>query len=381
MSFGGPHDPYRPQWPPHGGQNPPPPPGGGPYVPPPNQGPYPPPPPHTGPYVPPRPGPAPYGYPQPYPPQPYPPQPYPYPPRPRPTSLLGWGAFRGLRGAEWPRVRDMFGAWRRSNPGCMWLVLLAPCAWIALVPLVAGYSFARSARLRAHRLFPPRGARRIEDPQVTRLQKARAWTAAALSVLLLALYGKPEDVSGVQQQYMMRIVITPPLLLLSAPVVIGFLFRWATPATKADMRPRVRAAGKSALLYIGAVVAVPLAVAGIGMVEEADAASTTGEAGFPWLTLAMFLPLVWTVFFLGFATGPAVRTGFNTAAVHATLPALLTGVLVWEWALISLLAGGLPPGPPLIQVLAFLGGPASVTAVVWWELRVLRVRHGVALRA
>jgi hypothetical protein len=263
----------------------------------------------------------------------------------------------------------------------MWLVLLAPCAWFALVPLVAGYSFARSARLQAHRLFPPRGERRIEEPQVIRIQKARAWTAAALSVLLLTLYGKPEDVSEVQQQYMMRLVITPPMLLLSAPVVIAFLFRWATPATKADMRPRVRAAGKSALLYIVAVVVVPLAVVGISMAEEADTASTTGETGFPWLTLAMFLPLVWVVFFLGFATGPAIRTGFNTAAVHATLPALLTGVLVWEWAVISLLAGGLPPGPPLVQILAFLGGPASVTAVVWWELRVLRTRHGVVLRA
>jgi hypothetical protein len=180
---------------------------------------------------------------------------------------------------------------------------------------------------------------------------------------------------------MMRIAITPPLLLLSAPVVIAFLFRWATPETKADMRPRVRAAGKSVMWYIAAVTAVPLAVVGISATEETSTASSTGQTDFPRLTLSLFLPLVWVVFFLGFATGPAIRTGFNTATVHATLPALLTGVLVWEWAVISLLAGGLPPDPPLIQILAFLGGPASVTAVVWWELRVLRTRHGVALRA
>jgi hypothetical protein len=275
----------------------------------------------------------------------------------------------------------MLRAWRQTNPGCMWLVLLAPCAWFVLLPLVAGYSFARSARLRAHRLFPPRGECRIEDRQVTWLQKTRAWTAAALTVLLLTLYGRPEDVGEAQQQYMMRLAITPPLLLLSAPFVIAFLFRWATPETKADMRPRVRAAGRSAMWYIAAVTAVPLAVVGLSAAEETGTVASAGETGVPWITLSLFLPLVWVLFFLAFATGPAVRTGFNTAAVHATLPALLTGVLVWEWAVISLLAGGLPPGPPLIQILAFLGGPASVTAVVWWELRVLRTRHGVVLRA
>ncbi|MEV6961699.1 hypothetical protein AB0M97_21360 [Streptomyces sp. NPDC051207] len=42
MSFGGPHDPYQPQWPTYGGPHPPPP-NGGPYAPPPGQGPYAPP--------------------------------------------------------------------------------------------------------------------------------------------------------------------------------------------------------------------------------------------------------------------------------------------------------------------------------------------------
>lgn len=67
--------------------------------------------------------------------------------------------------------------------------------------------------------------------------------------------------------------------------------------------------------------------------------------------------------------------------MHAALPALLTGLLVWEFAAISPATGGMPPGPPLIQILALLGGPASVTAVAWWEIGRLRDRHGVRLRA
>lgn len=349
MSFGGPYNPY------------PPPPG------PQNGGPYPPPPP----YLPPQPPapPPPYGYP--------PHAPY-VPPQPQPPTTL-MGSLRSLWDAEWPPLRGLLRAGRPRIHGCVWALALFPCTAFVVLPLMAGYVFARSARAQAHRLFPPRGHRRIEDPDVVRVQRVRAWTAAAMSLLLLVMYGKPEDVSQAQEQYMMRLAITPPLLLLSAPVVIGFLFRMASPSTKAEMRPRLRAAGRSALVYVGAVTAVPLLLVAIVLVE--DRTSMDLDPGFPWMQLALTLPFFWMLFFLAFATGPAVRTGFNSAGVHAALPALLTAVLVWEFALISLVTGGLPPGPPVVQFLAVLAGPASVTAVVRWELHRLRTRYGVLLRA
>ncbi|QOV47840.1 hypothetical protein IPT68_29830 [Streptomyces chromofuscus] len=261
----------------------------------------------------------------------------------------------------------------------MWVLVLFPCTWFVIPPLLLCYSFARSARLRAHRLFPVNAHRRFDDPQVWRVQKARAWTAAAMSVLLLLVYGKPEDFGEAQQQYMLRLAATPPLLLVSAPVVIALLFRVASPQTRAEMRARVRAAGRTALWYVGAVTTVPLCLVGITL---ADRGSTAAQD--PWystvLTPALALPMVWLLFFLGFATGPAIRSGFNAAEVHAALPALLTGVLVWEFAALSLAAGGTPPGPPLVQLLALLGGPASVTAVAWWEIGRLRERYGIRLR-
>ncbi len=361
MSFGGPTNPYQPpQWPPNGGPYPPP------------QPPPPPPqPPYTGPYIPPH-----YGYPQP--PHPYP-HPYPYVPQPQPSTSL-FGLLRDLRGAEWPPLRVLLRAGQPRIHGCAWALLLFPCTWFVVLPLMAGYCLVRSARSRAHRLFPPRGEHRIEDPQVARVQKARAWTAVAMSLLLLAAYGKPQDIGEAQQQYMMRLAITPPLLLVSAPVVIAVLFRWASPEARARMRPRLRAAGRAALWYVGAVTAVPLLIVTMTLADQSTSTTAQTFGTFPWLALAATIPCFWLLFFLGFATGPAVRSGFNAAGVHAALPALLTGVLVWEFAVISLAAGGLPPGPPLIKVLAFLGGPASVTAVAWWEIYRLRTRYGVALR-
>ncbi|MFC9508446.1 hypothetical protein [Streptomyces sp. NPDC057002] len=353
MSFGGPANPYQPPGPP----------AGGPY----------PPPPATGPYVPPQPGPAPYGYPPQ--PQPYP-YPHPYPPQPHPGPGQG-----GPRIGEWPSLRQLLRQGRSNTSGCVWLLLLAPCTWFTFLPLVVGYSFARSARNRAHRLFPRHGHRAVDDRHVTRVQKVRAWTAAAMSLLLLAVYGKPEDVAEAQEQYMMRLAVTPPLLLLSAPVVIAVLFRWASAERRSDMRASVRAALRSAGWYVGAVTALPLLGGAIVLLGRNTSSSAAATDPAPWLITAAALPLVWLLFFIGFATGPAIRTGFNTSAVHAALPALLTGTLVWEFAVISMVAGGLPPGPPVIQGLAVVGGPASVTAVVWWEIRRLRTLYGVTLRA
>ncbi|WP_308298758.1 hypothetical protein [Streptomyces sp. GESEQ-35] len=339
MSFGGPNNPYQP-WPPNGG-----------------------PPANPGPYVPP---------------QPYP-NPYPYVPQPQPYRSR-WGMLRNLRGGEWPPLRVLLRDGRPRIPGHVWAVVLFPCTWSLVLPLMVGYVFARSARLRAHRLFPPHGHRVVDDPQVWRVQKARAWTAAVMSLLLLVVYGKPGDYGDAQDQYLTRLLVTPPLLLVSAPLVIAVLFRWASPQAKERMRPRLRAAGKAALWYVGAVTAVPLVFVAFTMAQRSVPAAIESVSQVPWIPLLLCVPLFWLLFFLGFATGPAVRSGFNCANVHPALPALLTGALVWEFALISLAAGGTPPGPPLVQIGALLGGPASVTAVAWWEISRLRTRHGVALR-
>ncbi|MFJ9855401.1 hypothetical protein [Streptomyces sp. NPDC101150] len=91
-------------------------------------------------------------------------------------------------------------------------------------------------------------------------------------------------------------------------------------------------------------------------------------------------PFWWVIFFLCFASGPALRHAFNLSAVHAALPALVTTVLVWVFAFIRLSAGGLPPGPVPLAVCVFLGGPVSVTALAWWEIHRLRRRHGARWR-
>jgi hypothetical protein len=261
----------------------------------------------------------------------------------------------------------------RRTGGCLGLLLF--CLWPVTLGLMVCYPLARWARRRARTVFPSQSHRRISDPDVLRVQKTRAWIATAMSAVILVVYGKPGDMDQAQEQFMMRLVITPWLLLLSAPVVVWLLYRRASPDTRRTMRTHLRAAGRSALMYFGAFSSLPLFFLAVNFAE--DAVQPPGQA---WVQFALILPALWLLFFVVFATGPAVRSAFNTADVHAALPALLTGVLVWEFAVISIAAGGLPPGPPTVQFGAVLGGPASVTAVAWWEIRRLHHRYGVTLR-
>ncbi|MGX6742102.1 hypothetical protein [Streptomyces xantholiticus] len=312
------------------------------------------------------------GQPQPgAPPQPGP-GPYPGPPPYRsygpPPSL--WQRFRE---DEWPSLRELLTELRRV-PGCL-LVLGMCCVWPALAVLV-GYPLARSARRQARRRFPAHSIRRYHDPEVWRAQKTRAWVALGASFLILAAYGTEADWDEVQEQYFIRLVVTPWLLLLTVPLVLLVLFRLAPPSARPGMRARLRPAVRSVLWYFGTFTAVPVLYTGVMVLSGSYANSRLS----PLITLALLLPVVWMLFFVVFASTMVVRTAFSTADVHAALPALLTGVLVWELAAINLATAGMPPGPPIVQVCAVVGGPASVTAIAWWELTRLRTRYGVTLR-
>ncbi|UYQ65985.1 hypothetical protein [Streptomyces peucetius] len=72
---------------------------------------------------------------------------------------------------------------------------------------------------------------------------------------------------------------------------------------------------------------------------------------------------------------------FRTADLHETIPPLLAALLVWEVALFDVFRGTYDSVPFGVRVAFTLGAPLSVTAVSMWELRRLRTRHGITLRA
>ncbi|QTZ95835.1 hypothetical protein SU9_001450 [Streptomyces auratus AGR0001] len=262
-------------------------------------------------------------------------------------------------------------------------MLLFPCLWWLTVPLLVGYQLARTARRMARRVFPVRPEGHVEDPEVLRVQRVRAWVGLAMSGVLLAVFGGWQDVADAQQQFLNRLLFAPWFALLSAAVVVALLFWAARPGARRAMRTQLWPAGRSALSYFGAWTLVPLlfTTAGKGMsLQPSSANGLPGVLLRASVMLMCWAPFWWVIFFLCFASGPALRHAFNLTALHAALPALVTSVLVWVFAFLGLSTGGLPPGPVPLAVCAFLGGPVSVTVVAWWEIHRLRRRHGVRWR-
>ncbi|MER7584402.1 hypothetical protein [Kitasatospora sp. NPDC097691] len=283
-----------------------------------------------------------------------------------------WQRFRG--GGEWPTLRELVAPARRAVGGWVWLPVVF-CLWPFLL-FLGLYPMARSARRLARRVFVVPGPRGIGDRVVLRVQRIRGWLALAAGFTVLAVYGSPDDWSEANDQWELRLVITPWLVLVTAPVVVGVLFRLAGPTARPAMRAQVRPAVLMALQYVGACTAVPVL---LWLSQQVQGSVQVLLVGQLVDILALAVP-VWVLMFVAFASPTVVRTAFTMDRVHAVFPPVLTVVLVWELAVIGLAIGGLPPGPLWVQLCSIVGGPATVTAVAWWEVHRLRTRFGVSLR-
>ncbi|WP_399091745.1 hypothetical protein ACGH2B_20655 [Streptomyces sp. BBFR2] len=287
--------------------------------------------------------------------------------------------WRRLREDEWPPLGEVLRGRRgQISPGVI-LALAVPCLWWLTVPLLIGYQMARTARLLARRIFPVRPEGVIEDREVLRVQRVRAWVAVVMSVALLAVFGGWKDMADAGSQVTQRMIFAPWVALPSAAVTVALLFWAAGSGARRTMRTKLWPACRSALWFFGAWVLVPL-WAVMAFKAMSVASGHLGPLTTPLLLFVCWTPFWWLIFFLGFASGPALRHAFNLSTLHPVLPALVTTVLVWAFALLGLRSGGLPPGPAPLAVCAFLGGPVSVTAVAWWEIHRLRHRHGVRWR-
>lgn len=280
----------------------------------------------------------------------------------------GWERFRE---GDWPAPMHLLRRVRLH--GCAWVLMLF-CLWPFLLTAL-WYPLARTAARQAHRKFPVQAYPRVVDPFMKRVQDARAWAALAASFLIFVVYGTGQDLADLQAQYFLRVTTTPWLVLLTAPLIILTVFRLAPPSARPFMRSHLASSGRAALWYFGAFTAVPLLFATMVALSELF------EPFRPLIMIGLLVPSVWTLCYVVFASLTLVPSVFGLSRVHAALPALVTGVLVWELAAVNLSFSGMPPGPLPVQLAAVVGGPASVTAIAWWELKRLRERYGVRLRA
>ncbi|WP_260867284.1 hypothetical protein [Streptomyces sp. SAJ15] len=235
----------------------------------------------------------------------------------------------------------------------------------------------RSANRAAEKVFKHQGEGRIVDPVVDRVQLTRSLLGLLATLGIAYAYGPEDGWNEAAENSVGNLLVTPVLLIVTGPLVmLAFIF-YAPPHRRRVLRSRLGVPLKTIGWYLLTVIAL-----GGSIWAGSLAAQSGGYQGALdiAIALAMIAVLLWGLPFLFFASAHAARSAFNTAHVHAALPAVLTGVLVWVLALFNLIDQGMPNGPVQVQLCSLLGGPLTVTAVSLWELRRMRTRHGVTIR-
>ncbi|MFD7029989.1 hypothetical protein ACFWAR_18300 [Streptomyces sp. NPDC059917] len=229
----------------------------------------------------------------------------------------------------------------------------------------------------AGRVHRPTRPDRLVDPAIERAQIARSLIGLFATFWLLWSYPVKGSAKGLLEDRLVELVISTGLLLVLAPLMIGAFVFSARPPGPAFYRRRLR----GPLISLGVLLASALAFwAGVLQQGLTNTMFGAGALGMLLAPILGFVALFSFPFTLASAA-LAVHHAFRTADVHEVLPPLISPVLVWGLAIVQVFEDGPVDAPVPVRILFLLGPPLSVTALSGWELRRLRVRYGITLRA
>lgn len=227
-------------------------------------------------------------------------------------------------------------------------------------------------------MFTPSRPDRVNDPVVKRVQVLRTVVGLVAVAWMLLSYGLASDADSVVDDRFDQIRTTLIVLGVTFPVAVAAFIAAARPPNR---RLFLRRVGKpaGALLALVVTLAVPRLITGLGYVDEET--NWTASAGRVALLFALGAFILWLGLFGLYGVAQSLVHVFRTADLHETVPPLLAALLVWEVALFDVFRGAYDGVPFGVRVAFILGAPLTVTAVAMWELRRLRTRHGITLRA
>ncbi|WP_405386631.1 hypothetical protein OG596_02815 [Streptomyces sp. NBC_01102] len=227
-------------------------------------------------------------------------------------------------------------------------------------------------------VFTPSRPDRVNDPVVKRVQVLRTVVGLIAVTWMLLSYGLAPDADAVVDDRFGQIRTTLIALGVTFPVAVAVFIAAARPPNR---RLFLRRVGKpaGALIALVLTLAVPRLITGLGYVDEET--NWTASAGRVVLLFALGAFLLWLAPFALYGIAQSLVHVFRTADLHETLPPLLATLLVWEVTLFDVYRGAYDGVPFGVRVAFLLGAPLTVTAVAMWELRRLRTRHGITLRA
>lgn len=227
-------------------------------------------------------------------------------------------------------------------------------------------------------VFTPSRPDRVDDPVVKRVQILRTVVGLVAVTWMLLSYGLAADADAVVDDRFGQIRTTLITLGVTFPIAVAAFIAAARPPHR---RLFLRRVGKpaGALLALVVTLATPRLITGLGYVDENT--DWTASAGRVVLLFALGAFLLWLAPFALYGIAQSLVHVFRTADLHETVPPLLATLLVWEVALLDVFRGAYDGVSFGVRMAFILGAPLTVTAAAMWELRRLRTRHGITLRA
>ncbi|WP_030612921.1 hypothetical protein [Streptomyces sclerotialus] len=250
-------------------------------------------------------------------------------------------------------------------------------------------------------LTTPTRPDRIEDPLIARVRVARTALGLAATAWLLFTYPLREGRADYLFDQALNLLFGCGVLLVSGTVGV-------TVFCLAARQPLGRMYARRVGGPLRALAALPLGAGLVWLMSavlrgEVVSTSMIGAhdvfGGFFGTTVGTLLTGLFmaALFLLGglvcvvvlvsaacFTLVAAVRglnSCFRTADVHELLPPVLSPLLVWSLFVVQLVDGPDVVAPPEVFLPFLLGGPLSVTALAFWEVRRLRTLYGVTLRS
>ncbi|MDX2391864.1 hypothetical protein ACWGHM_19210 [Streptomyces sp. NPDC054904] len=232
-------------------------------------------------------------------------------------------------------------------------------------------------RLLVERFMEPDGNSVLDDPYVRTLQAVRFWGGLATALLVKVPIALSEGKYFLVWlgDGLLKVALTPLLLLFSVPLVVGVFIASARPGHRGRMRARLRGPLIAVGAFVGHAALVGVAVGLVLLVP----AHFGVRAPLTYVSIVVGIVMAGRgIAFILYAVPAASRHMFRTVEVHQALPALLTVVLAWEFAIQSVFYpfGGWPDDTWTLPV----GGAMATTAVAAFEIFRLHTRHGVTLR-
>ncbi|MFE5867018.1 hypothetical protein ACFQ6V_00030 [Streptomyces roseifaciens] len=236
----------------------------------------------------------------------------------------------------------------------------------------------------------------VEDKLIFGMQLARTVLGLAAAVWLVAAY----PLSGGGQKFvlgkLLELAFSCGILAVGSIIGITAFLIASTPDRRRDFAGRLRGPISAALLLAAGPLCIWLSVETLkgDLIDGEDLKDLFSAVAGPgiictvlaFLTLAIgwlaaLAVLLGSSVYTLLATYVCVFTCFLARDVHPLLPALISPLLVWSLFAFQMFNGPDVAAPPEVLYTFMLGGPLSVTTLSVWEMRRLRIRHGITLRA